>query len=1156
MLHFFMVLMTRNLYPMTRLIFALCLCLRASSSFGQLAEYEFNENFQDVLGGYHAVAEGDPFIENNQYVSLDTGDYLLLPNTLNAAFDASRSLEIQVRFKVEGDWMSTSGEDARIILSSKGDYDQRLGGFDITARQWEGQLRIITTFGDGINFEPGQCASCCSDCIQSEGKLDFVSDIDSGNWYDLVVKFIFDEETPYIQYSVNNSVSISYFDDRVDYDGFRELLNQQPIAVGADLGNNIIHHGDESLDLQVDYLMFASPVLSGDAGKVGTVLASLTAHMRGEESFSETQIDSLHGLFVANWDATSYAPNKEVIHTYMDTYSDFNGALFDQLFKEAPDQFPPLEAIQYQMQQWILDNQYSPEKVGEMEGLVFKDHELFPGVVSQEAPRLASASFTIDANYQTDPGFILNGQEEVIRPTGYYVPPGELVRVMVPNVAVGKGLTLFVGAHRKNVQETWNEFTRFPRIGTTYIIDSEVITVANPFGGGIYITVPDGTQLGALIFEVNGAVKAPYYSIREGFETSLITFQEEIASSQVPWIDMESTNFMCTIPHGMASQMIDPDSILSVWDQSFDAVNVALGRPLTRFRGEYLIIDRNSHVKFTAAPASYPMSLETVAFPYENIWSDPVSVEQGRDWYRAVGSFNFIIFHEYGHLHNMPTLLHEQETNVHLPATAAYSMAMGESIDSAFVYALSQRLNLEEATLDWIITPNFYEGRRIGFVSESPGDQLLYQSRGLVKLVDIAKMFGWEALGEVNRYFYDYQVNNPLWSPYSLGDDQLIAAASEVLGFNMAPHFEFHGILPSDSLVDVLQGLPTSDRVKERILHYRAIVPRDNEAIQPWYHSIIPGLDPNFHLPRWNEWRRNYDETHAGNIISRIDTILNRYYELTEADFNQAPVITGLIEPLRISENASITLSLNDLRVEDADHVYPDEFTLIVLSGESYLLDDFTITPTSGFNGELNVPVKVSDGIEESEEFLVKIEVNKLNDVPVITGLSEPLTIAQGTSLTLTLGDFQVEDTDHNFPDDFTLIISPGDDYTLEEHTVIPEGTFTGTLSVPIQVSDGIDESEVYLVPIEVLLVLTVEEGSAPISIYPNPIEDILHFDIQATDPVTEIKLFSLAGGFIQRFGPEKLREGTLNFSKLASGTYLLRLTTASNHAMFKVVKE
>ncbi|MEL7002539.1 MAG: M60 family peptidase N-terminal accessory domain-containing protein, partial [Bacteroidota bacterium] len=578
-----------------------------------MADYNFNANADDQLSNYDpATIFGTLDFSSGEYVQLDSGEYIVLPNTLNNAFDKTESLEINVRFKVEGDWRSTPaldgfGEEARIILTTKDEYDQRFGGFDITAREWENDLWITTTFGDDINYSFGL----------TEGKRDFVAQIDSDIWYDLSVKFVFDNQQPYIQYIVNGTATFSYYPSQeenqfaMNYEGFRQTIDQRQIIIGSTLNNNIAERDADhpSLDLKIDYLTIYSPAKPGNPTQIADVLQNLIDYMNADISLTDDQLDSLQSVFSANWDDNSYDANSSLVQQYMTTYSNTNGFVFTLKFNaEDPVNFLPLKAIQFQLQQWIIDNKYSVATTSEMEGLIFKEHENFPGTVSDGATRVTGATFTIDGDYQTDPGFYLNDQEYVRRPTGFYAPPGELISLTVPDAIIGQGLTVYVGAHRKNLQETWNELRRFPRVSTQFPLDSKTVDIINPFGGGIYIAIPDGNQFGALTFEIDGAVKAPYYSTKPGFTTDRSEFLAEVQKKEVPWADMESANFMTTIPNGMATSINDPDSVFYFWDKSFDAINIALGRSKERFRGEYLLVDRQSHVKFTAAPAAYPMS--------------------------------------------------------------------------------------------------------------------------------------------------------------------------------------------------------------------------------------------------------------------------------------------------------------------------------------------------------------------------------------------------------------------------------------------------------------------------------------------------------------------------------------------------------------------
>ena len=71
--------------------------------------------------------------------------------------------------------------------------------------------------------------------------------------------------------------------------------------------------------------------------------------------------------------------------------------------------------------------------------------------------------------------------------------------------------------------------------------------------------------------------------------------------------------------------------------------------------------------------------------------------------------------------------------------------------------------------------------------------------------------------------------------------------------------------------------------------------------------------------------------------------------------------------------------------------------------------------------------------------------------------------------LSLRLGHLSVEDGDNVYPDDFTLKVYAGSNYSLNGHTITPNGNFTGTLKVPVTVNDGLDESKKFDVKIEVL---------------------------------------------------------------------------------------
>ncbi|MDJ0841995.1 MAG: DM13 domain-containing protein [Acidobacteriota bacterium] len=89
------------------------------------------------------------------------------------------------------------------------------------------------------------------------------------------------------------------------------------------------------------------------------------------------------------------------------------------------------------------------------------------------------------------------------------------------------------------------------------------------------------------------------------------------------------------------------------------------------------------------------------------------------------------------------------------------------------------------------------------------------------------------------------------------------------------------------------------------------------------------------------------------------------------------------------------------------------------------------------------------------------------NQAPVITG-QETLTTQAGTPLTITLDDLRVADDDNTYPDDFTLGVFDGDNYTRDGNTITPVDGFTGDLSVGVTVNDGTVDSEVYQLTVTV----------------------------------------------------------------------------------------
>jgi hypothetical protein len=93
---------------------------------------------------------------------------------------------------------------------------------------------------------------------------------------------------------------------------------------------------------------------------------------------------------------------------------------------------------------------------------------------------------------------------------------------------------------------------------------------------------------------------------------------------------------------------------------------------------------------------------------------------------------------------------------------------------------------------------------------------------------------------------------------------------------------------------------------------------------------------------------------------------------------NDKPVINAQ-SSIIIEKNTSRAITLSDITISDSDDA---SHTFTVLSGSNYTVSGNTITPTVDFSGQLNVNIKVNDGIEDSDVYSLNITVNDIDETP------------------------------------------------------------------------------------------------------------------------------------------------------------------------------
>ncbi|MBA7586318.1 hypothetical protein ES708_28315 [subsurface metagenome] len=95
-----------------------------------------------------------------------------------------------------------------------------------------------------------------------------------------------------------------------------------------------------------------------------------------------------------------------------------------------------------------------------------------------------------------------------------------------------------------------------------------------------------------------------------------------------------------------------------------------------------------------------------------------------------------------------------------------------------------------------------------------------------------------------------------------------------------------------------------------------------------------------------------------------------------------------------------------------ASDVDGDKLNIVVLTGSNYSVSDSTVTPNENWNGDLIVPIKITDGTDTSDAVNMIITVNHVNDAPVLISVTNNPAIDEDTPITLNMSMVNVSDVD------------------------------------------------------------------------------------------------------------------------------------------------
>ena len=134
---------------------------------------------------------------------------------------------------------------------------------------------------------------------------------------------------------------------------------------------------------------------------------------------------------------------------------------------------------------------------------------------------------------------------------------------------------------------------------------------------------------------------------------------------------------------------------------------------------------------------------------------------------------------------------------------------------------------------------------------------------------------------------------------------------------------------------------------------------------------------------------------------------------------------------------------------------------------------------------------------------------------PVISG-QKPITIEEDSSTTITLADLIIDDPDSIYPDDFTLLIEPGENYLLANNLLSPAENFNGQLQINLRVNDGQLDSSPFVLLINVSPVndppMAINDSASVAQNSSASLFDVLNNDSDIEGDVLSITAFEYSG--------------------------------------------
>lgn len=377
--------------------------------------------------------------------------------------------------------------------------------------------------------------------------------------------------------------------------------------------------------------------------------------------------------------------------------------------------------------------------------------------------------------------------------TGLYAAPGAKLTITVSPEDAKRGLSIEIGAHTDNLGRL-GKWVRFPRIARRFKITQTTTTVANAFGGLVYVDVPRDPALGGYRFATfggygwldekpNGVTGSATVTIAGGVAAPLFVagqttpeqWKQQLGSTGAPWGELQSDKVVLTVQTKHLSTVADPAALLAYWGKVIDTEAELAGWPRQPAPPERIVVDRDISAGWMHS--AYPIMAHLAS---EKALLDLPTLQAKGDWG---------FFHELGHNHEgQPYTFGGDYTEVDVNLFTMYVM---------------QKLVGREMTAH----PSLKDMGKV--MAARLGPEKKADAWGnLAMYVQTIEAFGWDALRQTLAT-YSAPGGSDGIQTREQKMDQWVLRYSRATKHNLADYYKVFDVTCSDATRTALKDLPT-----------------------------------------------------------------------------------------------------------------------------------------------------------------------------------------------------------------------------------------------------------------------------------------------------------------------------------------------------------